>query len=495
MPVPFKKDPQEYNGRKLLAENVFDLLPEDDECFVYEDIFSQIDTSTLENKYSMAGQHAYHPRLITAILIYAYSQGIFSSRKIENRCKKDFSFMYISHLNCPNFRVLSDFRKNNWQFFKSCFVQSVAIAKSLGMVSLGHVSLDGSKFYANTSKYKAASYKRLNDNYEKLEHEIEELLKKADDSDRAEDRIYHNGTGYSIPDDIKIKKDRLARIKRVKKALEERHSKQKPKKQIKDSSQISYADTGAKLMKTRGNFEYCYNGQIGVDSKDQIIVSQHLSVNENDKNELKPALNQIKNNTGSLPSVMTLDKGYATPDNISELNVSGIDGYFAVGKGEKEKIPDSKSKIGSCLFSYDRAKDIFICPASRVLVYKSKNKRRIYRSRGDVCAGCTYLKCIAKRKRAAVMYLDDKALVLHSMAAKMKSESSKKIYAKRKVIVEPVFGQIKTGGFRRFSLRGHDKAGGEFSLVCAVSNFKKIVKRIKDSKNASLKEGIVEVMA
>jgi len=494
MPVPFKKDPEEYSGRKLLAENVFDLIAEDDDCFVYEDIFSQIDTSELEKKYSMAGQHAYHPRLLTAILIYAYSQGIYSSRKIEARCKKDLSFMYISHLNCPNFRVLSDFRKNNWQFFKSCFVQSVAIAKSLGMVSLGHVSLDGSKFYANTSKYKAASYKRLYENYEKLECEIEALLKKADDADRDEDRIYHNGTGYLIPEDIKIKKKRLAKIKMAKEALEQRE-RTKGKKDIKDSSQISYADTGSKLMKTRGSFEYCYNGQISVDSKDQIIISQHLSVNENDKNELKPALCQIKDNTDSIPSVMTLDKGYATPDNINTLDVSGIDGYFATGKGEKEKTADGSSKILSCFFPYDKSKDIFICPAGHMLYFKSKNKKRIYKSKGNVCAGCIHLKCIARKKRAATIYLDDKAIVLHTMVAKMKSDSSKKIYAKRKIIVEPVFGQIKTAGFRRFSLRGHEKAGGEFSLVCAVSNFKKIVKKIKNTKIPSLNEEIAAVMA
>jgi transposase len=494
MPVPFKKDPQEYRERKLLAENVFDLLPQDDDCLIYEDIFSQIDTSTLEKKYSMAGQHAYHPRLITAILIYAYSQGVFSSRKIEARCKKDLSFMYISHLNCPNFRVLSDFRKDNWQFFKDCFVKSVAIAKSLGMVSLGHVSLDGSKFHANTSKYKATSYKRLNENYKKLECEIEDLLKKAADVDRDEDRIYHNGTGYSVPQDIKIKKDRLAKIKRAKEALEERE-KAKGKKKIKDSSQISYTDTGAKLMKTRGNFEYCYNGQISVDSKDQIIVSQHLSVNENDKNELNPALGQIEDNTGSLPSVMTLDKGYGTPDNIKTLDEEGIDGYLATGRGEKQKKADGSSRIDACHFSYNRQRDIFTCPCGHTLKFKSKNKKRIYKSDGNVCNGCSYLKCIARKKKAATLYLDDKAVVLHCMAAKMESKSSKRIYAKRKIIVEPVFGQIKTGGFRRFSLRGHDKAGGEFSLVCAVSNFKKIVKRIKDSKNVPPNDEIAAAMA
>ncbi len=495
MPIPFKKDPEEYNQRKLMAENVFDLLPPDDDCFVYEDIFSQIDTTQLEKKYSILGQHAYHPRIVIAILIYAYSQGIFSSRKIENKCKKDLSFMYISHLNCPNFRVLSDFRKENYEFFKSFFVQSVAIAKSLGMVSLGHVSLDGSKFYANTSKYKAASYKRLKESYVKLEEEIEDLLKKADDADSTEDKIYHNGKGYSIPEDIKIKQKRLAKIKRVKKALEERERKAKPQKDIKDSSQISYADTDAKVMKTRGNFEYCYNGQISVDSKDQIIISQHLSRNENDKNELKPALDKIKDSTGSLPSVMTLDKGYATPDNIETLDAARIDGYMAAGRGEKEIILDSSKKIGSSYFSYDRAKDVFICPAGHTLEFKSKNKQRIYKSNDNVCGGCIYSGCIARGKRTATIYSNDKAIVLHSMAAKMKSDFSKQIYAKRKFIVEPVFGQIKEGGFRRFSLRGFSRAGGEFSLICSSHNFKKIVKKLKESNNASMREEIVPVMA
>ena len=281
MAVPFKKDPVEFNGRKLLAENVFDLLEKDDGCFIYEDIFAQIDTKSIEEKYSMADQYAYHPRQVTAILIYAYSQGVFSSRKIEKRCKKDLSFMYISHRNCPNFRVLSDFRKDNYKFFKDTFKKSVKIASGLRMISLGHVGIDGSKFNASTSKHKAASYSHLKVNEEKLKRKIEELLRKAENTDKKEDKIYYNGEGYSIPDDIKIKEDRL---KKVKKELEEREVRENP---------------------------------------------------------------------------------------------------------------------------------------------------------------------------------------------------DKKIYAKRKIIVEPVFGQIKTGGFRRFSLRGFKKAGGEFSLVCAVSNFKKIVNTIK----------------
>ena len=123
MIVHFKKDPVEFKQRAIFATNVFDLLPSDHTCYVYEDIFEQLETSSVEDNYSLLGQNAYHPRLITAILIYAYSQGIFSSREIEKKCHEDLGFMFISHFNCPNFRVLSDFRKDNYEFFKECFKQ------------------------------------------------------------------------------------------------------------------------------------------------------------------------------------------------------------------------------------------------------------------------------------------------------------------------------------------------------------------------------------
>ena len=137
MAVPFKKDPIEFNQRVLFPTNIFDLLPDGHECYIYEEIFKQLDTTTVENNYSVLGQNAYHPRLIVSILIYAYSQGIFSSRQIEKRCHEDLGFMYMSHLDCPNFRVLSDFRKDNHEFFKECFKQSALLAMGAGMASLG----------------------------------------------------------------------------------------------------------------------------------------------------------------------------------------------------------------------------------------------------------------------------------------------------------------------------------------------------------------------
>jgi len=116
MLIRFKKDPAEFNQRVLFPSNVFDMLPKNHECFIFDDIFRQIDISSIENNYSRLGQNAYNPRMDVGILIYAYSKGVFSSRQIEKRCHEDLGFMYISHLNCPNFRVLSDFRKDNPDF-------------------------------------------------------------------------------------------------------------------------------------------------------------------------------------------------------------------------------------------------------------------------------------------------------------------------------------------------------------------------------------------
>jgi transposase len=260
MSVPFKKSPIEFNQRLLLPSNIFDLLPDNHECYLYNDIFQQMDTSSLENKYSPKGQNAFHPRLIVSILIYSYSKGVFSSRQIEKRCNEDLSFMYIAGMSCQNFRVLSDFRKNNFNFFHECFKQSVLLAMELGLASLGHVSLDGSKFKANTSKHKAMSHKLLEEKEKQLMEEITCLIGKANKCDEEEDRKYKEKNGYEIPEDLKHKKERLSKIQTAKKSLEKREEELKLGKEIEGKKQINFADTDARIMGKKGNFDYLYNG-------------------------------------------------------------------------------------------------------------------------------------------------------------------------------------------------------------------------------------------
>jgi len=498
MSIPFKKDPAEFNQSLLFPSNIFDLLPTDHECYIYEDIFKQIDTSSIEKKYSVLGQNAYHPRLNISILIYAYSHGIFGSRQIKKRCHEDLGFMFISHLNCPDFRVLSDFRKDNYEFFKACFKQSVLLAMEAGMTSLGHVSLDGSKFKANTSKHKAMSYGRLQAREKELTAEIEALVKKAEQCDVEEDAAYQDKTGYEIPEELKIKEQRLTKIKAAKEALEQREQALHPGKKIDDKKQISFADKEARIMGKKGDFNYSYNGQLTVDQDNQIIVGQHITQNANDKQEVKPALEEIQQTTGKLPEKMSLDNGYLSGGNLETLNTTDIDAYIATGKGEagKEESPDTGDQgIKKSQFTYDAQRDCFVCPAGQDLALKSSGTdgKRIYQAQSADCDGCSYRGrcCKSKTGEPRKITIDDKEPLRQAMVDKMKQEESKKIYKKRKTIVEPVFGQLKANlGFRGFSVRGIKRAGGEFSLVCATHNIKKIVRAIKQ-KMVSLQQGLL----
>lgn len=485
MPVPFKKDPVEFDQHALFATNVFDLLPGDHDCFVYEEIFEQLDTSEVEKGYSVRGQNAYHPRLIVGILIYAYSHGAFSSRQIEKKCHEDLGYMYISHRNCPNFRVLSDFRKDHPEFFKGCFKQSVLIAKEAGMASLGHVSTDGSKFKADTSKHKAMSYARLKAKEKELMEEIEALLAKAEKCDEQEDEAFEDRTGYELPEELKIKEKRLAKIKAAREALEKREQEENPGKKIGDKKQISFADKEARMMGKKGDFAYAYNGQVSVDSDHQIIVGEHLTQNANDKKELQPALTEIKEATGELPEKMSIDNGYMSGENLQCLSETEIDVYMATGKGEKqdnEEVTESTGKIKANAFTYNVEQDVFICPADHVLALKSQHDdgRKIYQADKNDCDRCKYRSrcCGSENGQPRTIHSDDKEPLRQAMREKMAQENAKEVYRKRKAISEPVFGQIKNSGFRGFSMRGYEKSSGEFSLVCAVHNFKKIVKAV-----------------
>jgi hypothetical protein len=333
------------------------------------------------------------------------------------------------------------------------------------------------------------SYGRLKAKEKELTEEIEDLIAKASKCDEDEDEAYQDKTGYEIPEELKIKEQRLAKIKEAKEALEKREQGLNPGKKIDDKKQISFADKDARIMGKNGNFDYSYNGQISADEDNQIIVGQHLSRNANDKQEVKLALEEIKETTDDFPDKMSLDNGYMSGNNLEAFEDKETDVYIATGKGEKKdqrSIEDSNRKIKKTDFSYDEDKDCFVCPAGHTLGLKieTRDGKKIYKAVKAECDICPYKArcCSSKRGEPRTINTDDKEPLRQKMNEKMEQESSKEIYKKRKKIVEPVFGQIKNSGFRGFNLRGYEKASGEFSLACAVHNFKKIVKAILGGK-------------
>jgi transposase len=332
---PFKPSPIEFNQRLLFPTNIFDLLADDHECYLYADLFKQLDTTLVEALYSSRDQRAYHPKLIISILIYAYSQDVFSARQIEKHCRQDLSFMFIAQQQCPNFRVLSDFRKDNVEYFHARFRRTVQLAMALKLVSLGHISLDGSKFKASTSKHRAMSYNRLKDKEAALTNEIDALIDQATQCDVEDDRLYQERTGYELPEDLKYRQARLAQVEAAAKALEAREQALHPERVIDGKKQISFADKDARIMGKNGAFDYAYNAQISVDQDHQIIVGQHVSQQGNDKQEVEPALAMLADTTGRLPDKMSMDNGYMSGDNLEALETAVVDAYIATDRGDK----------------------------------------------------------------------------------------------------------------------------------------------------------------
>lgn len=258
-----------------------------------------------------------------------------------------------------------------------------------------------------------------------------------------------------------------------------------PGKPIEDKKQISFADHDARIMGKNGDFDYRDNGPVSVDEDHQIIVGQHVSQNANDKKEVSPALDEIRNNAGRLPDLMSLDNGFFSGENLETWKESEVDAYVACGKESHQDSsgPDqSRRQIKKTDFVYNEASDCFICPQGHLLQLRSNGKdgTRIYQASAEVCRGCLYQNrcCRSQKGTARTIVLEDKEPLRQAVFEKMRLPSAARIYRKRKTIVEPVIGQIKNTGFRKFNVRGSPRIAGEFSLVCIAHNFSKIVRSI-----------------
>jgi len=217
----------------------------------------------------------------------------------------------------------------------------------------------------------------------------------------------------------------------------------------------------------------------------KIIVAQPISQNANDKQEVEPALHALQDTNGWLPEKLSADNGYWSGDNLQALEQSGTDAYIATDKGEKtHKTPlDSSDRtLVKADFDYHEADNTFTCPEGQVLTIKreSPDGSRVYQGSSEVCANCPLQSrcCQSAKGEARTITTDNKEPLRQQMNSKMATEPAKLIYGKRKTIVEPVFGQIKNSGFHGFSVWGKEKVAGEFSMLCAAHNFKKIAKAI-----------------
>ena len=416
----------------LLPPSLRDWLPEGHLAYFVSDVVDNLDLSAMDAVYGeeKRGQPPYDPLMMTKVLVYGYCVGVFSSRRIERRLEEDVAFRVLAAGNHPNFRTISDFRKIHLKTLEGLFEQVLQIALEAGALKIGRVALDGTKLKANASKHKAMSYDRTREKEKALRAEVKQLLARAEAADAEEDAHYgKNRKGDELPAELERRQTRIQKIREAKKALEQRARAKAeaegsdPKQaQPKDKDQYNFTDPESRIMKGADGFVQAYNAQAAVEADLQLIVGCAITAATNDKEQLLPMITVIEQQSGQRPQQILADSGYSSEKNLEGLESAEaperrIEGYIAT---ERQRHDEYKQP----------------CP------------------KGPLPKGATRV---------------------DRMRRKLKTKAGKAVYAARKAIVEPVFGQIKQArGFRQFLLRGIAKVRGQWALVCLTHNILKL---------------------
>jgi transposase len=447
-------DPQRYQHE---AHSPASKLPEGDLVFFLLDAVATLDVSRFYAPYEQEtrGAPPFDPAMMVCLLLYAYSVGVFSSRKIALACERNLAFLAIVGEERPDFRTISDFRKLHLEAFKAVFVQVVRLAGEAGLVKLGNVSTDGTKIQGNASRHKAMSYGYMKKEVERLREDIETLVTQAYQQDEADDAALGSRRGDELPAELARREERLARIEAAMQRLEaqakaeaeaerqhraeaeaERHRTGKKRRgkaptpvqeSPDDKAQSNFTDAELHIMRTNNKgWEYCGNAQVSVDAACQIILACDVSNAPNDKQQAEPlaqatlatladaGIELPTDEAGATEAIpATLDNGYYSEAAVQALETLGFNPYISTGR-RPHHTPEAEASAPP-------------------------------------------------------------ATAQERMAAKVRTPEGRALYARRKVIVEPVFGQIKeVRGFRRFLLRGLQKIRGEWCLVCLTHNVLKL---------------------
>ncbi len=445
--------PYEPKQSFLLPPSPLDWLPDGHLARFILDVVERLNLKAINAYYEreQRGYPPHHPRMMVALLLYGYCVGVPSSRKIERRTYEDVAFRVIAGNTHPDHTCISEFRRIHLSALAELFIQVLRLCDKAGLVKLGHVALDGTKMKANASKHKAMSYERMKKDDEKLRHKVTELLRAAEQADAEEDAQYGKSRrGDELPDDLQRAESRRERIQQLMAELEAEAAAQQheaatasdedddddsdaqppsgpaplPSHKIpadkdgtpKPKAQRNFTDGDSRIMKSGDGFIQGYNCQAAVDEAHQIIVAQAVTNQPPDVEHLIPMIDRIVFNCGAAPRNLSADNGYLSESNVVGAFERGVDPHIATGRREHGEPPPTV--------------------------------------RGRPPADLT---------------------LKQSMARRLATRRGAAVYARRKVIVEPPFGQIKQArGFRQFLLRGLAKVAGEWSLITLTHNLLKL---------------------
>ncbi len=431
----------------LLPPDLREWVPEDDMVHFVIEAVAGMHLPTLKINRRGCGSEQYPPKMMMQLLIYCYANGIFSCRRIERATYRDVAVRFLTADTHPDHDTICTFRRENFEAVAQAFLQVLQLARTMGVLKVGTVSVDGTHIKASASKNRNVRYDRAKQLELQLEEDVRDLMERAEKADH-----HHDDDGQSIPEEIARRENLKGKIQTARKYLENkakdrslaehpeyeekvRHREGRenkgreihpPKDTPEDREQVNLTDHDSRLMRKskREGYTQSYNAQAAVDADgSQLILSNHVTTCASDANELEPAVDNIPASVGT-PDKVLADTGYANADTIERMEKDGKNLYVAVSRN-----------AGSSQRRYDfRPESVTVRPEKKIT--------------------------------------DPRML---AMKEKLATEEGKRVYAKRKHTVEPVFGIIKeVMGYRQTLLRGIKKVSGDWGLVCLAYNFKRL---------------------
>jgi transposase len=451
----------DLNQQFLLPPALQDWLPEDHLARFIVDVTNELDLSAIYSQYERndgRGLSAYHPLLLTRLLLYGYCTGVTSSRRMERATHDDIAFRYLAANQHPDHDTIAAFRQQHLEALAGLFAQALRLCQKAGLVKLGNVAIDGTKIMANASTRRSVTYQKMTEREQYWKATVERLLAEAQRTDQEEDQRWGKGQPADpLPAELAQAQSRLERLRQAKAELEREaqqeleaaaqnhqprkhgrptkeeaanHPPEDPQQRQKGtnrlrraksrvaqpSRQYNFVDPDSRVMmdNARKCFAQAYNAQIAADSQAQVIVAAELTQQTTDRQQLLPMVQALREATGSVPGTITADAGYWDTISLRDRALEGIQLLVS---------PDSKPQ-----------------PPGAPLPPNAPNNTDALR-----------------------------------MRERLASETGKALYAARKAIVEPVFGQIKEArNIRRFRLRSLKKVACEWKLICATHNLLKL---------------------
>ena len=452
----------------MMPPSLDDWLPEGHLARFISDVVTEMDLRAIYQSYDEKdgrGQAAYHPLMMVKVLFYGYCVGVVASRKIEAATYDHVAFRYLAANEHPDHDSIAEFRRRHLPAMMALFLEVLKLCQKAGLVKLGHLALDGTKIKANASRDRNWSYGRLTEHEKELAQQVEQILAEAERADQADDERFGRGRcGDELPPELAQREKRLQKIREAKAELERQareeaeQKKAEAEQRLQEREQnarpashrlpgklaripdplrakpgaeqkVNLSDADSRIMRERaGAYIQGFNAQAAVDGHAQIIVAADVTSKQNDRAQLVPMLQQVEQNSGSKPTKVSADTDYYSPQQVQAPVLEGIDLYVR---------PDDPPKINAWKIS------------SRAGPQQHKPPRSGYGPDG-------------------IPRIDH-------LRARLASPEGQAIYAQRREIVEPVFGQIKQWrGFRQFLLRGLAKTRAEWRLICLTHNLLKL---------------------